>query len=428
MLKIINYKKAPKFKILLVVIIVLFCLSFYKGTKKTNSITNHVSSATIPNGLGVSIHFLYNKVDVNRISDAGFNIVRRDIFWSEIEKKKGVYNFKRYDTLTRELIKEDLRPYFILDYSNLLYEKNGAAIVTKKGREAFNRYVMKTTQRYKNKGVIWEIWNEPNTDSWLPKPNIIEYSLLLKQTSKTIKNNDPTGIVVAPALAGITGESLKWLEEIFKQNILDYVDAISVHPYRSGSPESVTADYQSLRTLIEKYSSKQIPIISGEWGYSTAKGRHGGNLSEEQQGAYLVRMFLINKLNNIPISIWYDWKNDGDDKGNREHNFGLRQKNSNVPKLAYHAMNTFTDLLSEYQLIERIETSNPDDYLLKFANNEKKIVLVMWTVANNHDISLPLKPVKGQVITMLGKKKGYFNSDINPYIGISDKPIYLIVD
>ena len=109
----------------------------------------------------------------------------------------------------------------------------------------------------------------------MPQPNINEYSLLLKQTSKTIKENDPSGIVVAPALAGLSEESLKWLEELFKKDALDYVDAISVHPYRAWEPESVTYEYQSLRALIKKYSSKPIPIISGEWGYSTANGWYG---------------------------------------------------------------------------------------------------------------------------------------------------------
>ena len=102
--------------------------------------------------------------------------------------------------------------------------------------------------------------------------NVNEYSLLLKQTSKTIKENDPSGTVVAPALAGLSEESLEWLEEIFKKDVLDYVDAVSVHPYRSWEPESVAYEYNVLRELINKYSSKPIPIISGEWGYSTGKG------------------------------------------------------------------------------------------------------------------------------------------------------------
>ena len=418
--------KVRRFTILLFtgILIFLLCLYWFKSEKE--------SVVTIPKGLGVNTHFTGKQIDIDMISDAGFNMVRTDLTWSSIESSKGVYDFKTtgYDSLTTELIKKGIRPYYILDYSNTLYEKNDRSIVTEKGRKAFNGYVDEVTSRYKNKGIIWELWNEPNTDSW-PKPNVNDYSLLLKQTSKTIKENDPSGIVVAPALAGITEESLMWLEELFKKDALDYVDAISVHPYRALEPESVTAetnDYQSLRELINKYSSKPIPIISGEWGYATANGWYGLNLNEEQQAAYLVRMFLINKLNDIPISIWYDWKNDGDDPNDGEDNFGLRQENVDVPKLAYNAMNTFSYILSDYQLNERIDTKNPDDYILKFVNEEDEIVLVMWTIKGNHEISIPIKKAKGEVLTMFGKNKEYYDSDINHNIKISEDPIYLIVE
>lgn len=410
------------------VVLLLLCVYLFKG--KIETILNTSSSVTIPEGLGVNIHFAGKQSDIDMIRDAGFNMVRTDLFWSVIEKKQGVYDFKSdgYDTLTKELMKEDIRPYYVLDYSNTLYEKSGSAIVTEKGREAFNRYVEKATSRYKNKGIIWEIWNEPNTDSWMPKPNIKEYALLLKQTSKTIKENDPSGIVVAPALAGLSEESLKWLEELLKKNALDDVDAISVHPYRSWEPESVSYDYQSLRALIKRYSSKPIPIISGEWGYSTANGWYGLHLSEEQQAAYLVRMFLINKLNKIPISIWYDWGNDGNDPNNGEHNFGLRQENTDIPKLAYHAMNAFSYMLSDYQFVNKMATSNPDDYVFKFVNEEKDTVFVMWTSKGKHEISPRLTNVKGQIMTMFGKKKEYFDSDTKPSIEISEQPIYLIIE
>lgn len=419
--------------ILIGVFFLLFLLSLLiylvKGEKETLSGKDD-SSVTIPNGLGVNTHFYGKQRDIDMIKAAGFNMVRTDLFWSTIEEKKGDYDFESYgyDALTKELIKQDIIPYYVLDYSNTLYEKSGSAIVTKKGREAFNRYVDKATSRYKNKGIIWEIWNEPNTDSWQPKPNIKEYAMLVKQTSKTIKKNDPSGIVVAPALASLTEGSLKWLEELFKTGALDYVDAISVHPYRAWGPESASYEYEWFRALIKKYSTKPMPIISGEWGYSTAKGWFDLNLSEEQQAAYLVRMFLINMVNEIPISIWYDWKNDGDDPNNGEHNFGLRQNDVDVPKLAYHSMTTFTDVLSDYQYSERMVTDSPDDYVLKFINEKDELVLVMWTVGNKHEINIPIPNVKGQVRAMLGKKQEYYNSDNDLNIEISGEPIYLIID
>ena len=405
--------------VVIVVVIFLLALFLFKGDKE------NVFSKTIPDGLGVNIHFTGKQVDIDMISDAGFKMVRTDLFWSTIETKKGVYDFKTfgYDTLTSELIKEDIRPYYVLAYINELYEEHGEPIETQKGRDAFNKYVNEATERYKNKEIIWEVWNEPNLNF-----DVNEYSLLLKQTSKTIKENDPSGTVVAPALAGLSEESLEWLEELFKKDVLEYVDAISVHPYRSWEPESVAYEYNVLRELIKKYSSKPIPIISGEWGYSTGKGWYGLNLSEEEQAAYLVRMYMVNQINNIPINIWYGWEDDGSDPNNGEHNFGIRKENTAISKLAYSAINTFTYILSDYQLIERIETGTSDDYILKFMNEKKEMVLVMWTIGDKHEISVPLEKAKGEVMNMLGQGQEYYNSDSNPKIEISGDPIYLIVE
>src|SRR5665811_916842 len=89
----------------------------------------------------------------------------------------------------------------------------------------------------------------------------------------------------------------------------------------SKSPETAASDYKNLRGLIERYApdvKKKMPIISSEWGYSSStKG-----VSLEKQESYIVRMQLSNLLNNIPVSIWYDWKNDGADPTEHEQNFG----------------------------------------------------------------------------------------------------------
>ena len=45
----------------------------------------------------MNIHFAGKQVDIDMISDAGFNMVRTDLFWSAIETKQGVYDFKSMD-------------------------------------------------------------------------------------------------------------------------------------------------------------------------------------------------------------------------------------------------------------------------------------------------------------------------------------------
>ena len=84
----------------------------------------------LPNGVGVNIHFTRgNAKDLDLIAAAGFKVVRMDFLWGRTERRKGEYDWSEYDELTTELERRGIRPYYILDYSNPLYE---ATVITQK--------------------------------------------------------------------------------------------------------------------------------------------------------------------------------------------------------------------------------------------------------------------------------------------------------
>ncbi|MCF7623644.1 MULTISPECIES: beta-galactosidase [Bacillaceae] len=393
------------------------------NTFKTN---NNLSDQTpMPYGIGVAFHFTGNPPDIMMMKTAGINVARTDLFWSKIEKVQGKYDYTEYDELTDGLIKSGIKPYYILNYSNQLYEKN-FSIVTKEGQEAFVNYVDDVTKRYKGHGIVWEIWNEPNLlKYWDTRPNYEDYSTLVIKVSKVIRKNDPSGIIVAPALAGLNDEALMWLDEILKKKVLDNIDAISVHPYRTTSPETVIQDYKTLRDLLKKYK-KDFPIISGEWGYSTGKEWYNLKLTEKQQAQYLVRMFLINEYQEIPISIWYDWKNDGTDSNEGEHNFGIRQNDVSKSKEAFIALSTMTNILSGYVFSNRIDVGNPNDFVLEFSNLKGENVTVFWTTDIDHQIKFSGQG-KRQIISMYGDNLGNFILDNSTTLEITASPRYLIL-
>ena len=101
--------------------------------------------------------------------------------------------------------------------------------------------------------------------------------------------------------------------------MLDYLDGVSVHPYRDyhRAPETAANDYKKLGTRVDQYAPEskrgKIPILSGEWGYAT----HTKGLALETQAAFAARQQLANLLSGVPLSIWYDWKNDGPDPNER---------------------------------------------------------------------------------------------------------------
>lgn len=355
---------------------------------------------TIPNGFGVNIHFKGEPRDLNKISAAGFKFIRMDLSWSGVEKNKGVYDFVKsgYDALTYGCTKRGIRILYILDYSNKLYEQD-RSVRTEDGRKAFASFAAAAAKRYAGKGVLWEIWNEPNLKHfWSPQPSVEDYCKLVRETSQRIRGVDPSGLIVAGATSQIP---LGWLEECFEKGLLEWIDVLSVHPYRSQAPETVIPDYKKLRELIKRYApqNKNVPVISGEWGYSNINWDKS-RLSEQEQAQYLVRMFLINLYQEIPVSIWYDWKNDGTDPNEREHQFGTVRHDLN-PKAAYLAAKVLCSTLAGYSIIEKLDLGSDNDYAFKLSNGKKDII-TFWTLAEKHNVVLPVNPTEIKLVGIYG--------------------------
>ncbi len=67
---------------------------------------------------------------------------------------------------------------------------------------------------------------------------------------KAIRNKTENEIIIGLA----TSVDLTFLEECFKAGLLNYWNAVSVHPYRQSNPETVFTDYFNLKNLIKKYA------------------------------------------------------------------------------------------------------------------------------------------------------------------------------
>ncbi len=264
---------------------------------------------TIPEGLGVNIHFTDPAPgEMERFAEAGFRWARMDFFWQGIEREPGKYAFSAYARLLARLEKAGARAYFILDYGHPRYD-GGLSPHTPEGRAAFARFAAAAAAHFKGRGVIWEIWNEPNISFWKPEPNVDDYARLALETAKAVRAADPEAFVVAPASSGFPWE---FFEKLFATGLLTHVDAVSVHPYRESHPETAAEDYGRLAATIARFAPPEkrgLPILSGEWGYSTAEKR----FSEAEQARYLVRQYLANLADGVNLSIFYDWKDDGPD-------------------------------------------------------------------------------------------------------------------
>ncbi len=394
-------------------------------------------SQTFPRGFGVNIHFTDPEPgEIKMIADAGFRWVRMDFKWDLTEQERGRYDFSPYERLTKALDEQGIRALFILDYGNPLYD-NGAPPRSEAARRAFAQWAVAVAKHFSGRGIIWELYNEPNHQLfWPPKPNVNEYIALAHVVGRAWKAEVPGEMLIGPATSGIDSD---FLEACLKGGLLNYWDGVSVHPYRQTNPESVADEYCVLRHPVSRYrtanaagdktSTRDMPIISGEWGYSSV----WRGMNEQIQGELLARQFLTNVANGIPISIWYDWRDDGPDPREAEHHFGLvRHRHFPArtplydPKPAYHAARTLNTFLKGYTFDKRISVGSDSDYVLLFRSAGDYRIAAWTSSPVTHRVNLPAVTGAFKATTFTGETtREPVSSTQGLTLEISSAPIYL---
>jgi hypothetical protein len=394
----------------------------------------------IPEGVGVNIHFTRgHEQDLDLIAAAGFKFVRMDFGWASIEREKGRYDWSAYEELLANLDKRGIRALFILDYSNPLYEEK----ITSKNPitggthetiaspqhlesvKAFATWAAAAARHFKGRKVLWEIWNEPNIHFWSPEPDVKQYVTLVKVTTAAVREADPEATIFGAATSTF---DWKFLEACGDAGLLESWDAVSVHPYRDygQSPETASADYEKLRKLIEQHApagKARPPILSGEWGYSS----HAKGVSQETQAAFAARQQLVNLFCEVPVSIWYDWKNDGTDAAEGEHNFGTVDYNLQ-PKPAYIALKTLTRELSGYRIESRVSLASGADWILRMRNSSGQKKLAAWTTEQPHSAEVNVGTSAGAKLSVVksdGTELSVAVAEGNIRLELAAGPVYV---
>jgi len=368
------------------------------------------SHPTVPEGVGVNIHFIDPQAgELKMLAASGVHWIRMDFDWDATETTKGQYNFAAYDRLMAALARYKIRAIFILSSTNKFYD-NSLSPYTDEGVQAFASWAAAAATHFQGHGILWEMYNEPNWGTfWTPKPNVQSYIKLALAVGEAIYEVAPGEDYIGPATIGV---DLGFLEACFKAGLLNYWSAVSAHPYRgTQDPETASADFLALRILIRRYApkGKQIPIISGEWGYSSKLGAQG--ITEETQSKLLARQWLNNLANDAAVSIWYDWRDDGSNPKDLQHNFGIVHNPYDAthdpvysPKPAYFAAQTLTTQLDGYHFNKRLSVGGSNDYALMFSRGEAVHVVVWTTAPAPHVVVIPASAGRFLVTAHTGEK------------------------
>lgn len=313
-------------------------------------------------GLGVQVHPPHWLKDpegtIRRIRSAGFTWIREELTWTTIEPRRGAWNDRYFDPIMDAARAQGIRVMAVLAYGNPAYsgrsDKTGPT--TAADRAAFVRYAVRTVGRYKGRGVIWEIWNEPDWKFWMPDSDAGDYVQLAKETARAIRAKYPGERIAGPALSTMNPS---WLEKAFGLGLLEALDIVTVHPYRQDRPELSGENLYRARTLVRQYGKgRRIPVLVSEWGYSEAWTPNGRRLGGERAGIFASRVHASALSEGSPLSIHYDWQDDGDDASEPEHRFGLLRRNGSW-KPGLEAISTISSQLEGFTYAGRLAQPTP---------------------------------------------------------------------
>ncbi|WP_169088077.1 Ig-like domain-containing protein [Paenibacillus sp. PL91] len=387
-------------------------------------------AAVTASPFGVQTHFAHswNREMIPLVKYAGAKSVRDAMFWSEIELKKGIYTYNPKFTLYMEgLLENSVDPLMTFAFSNQFYD-NFQTPYSAEAHAAYANYTKSLLNRFGGQIKWGEMWNEFNLPSFggngpaASQPDV--YFNLMKAGYEAAKEVRPDLNVLGGATAGIPTE---WLEDLFELGGLNYMDTLSVHPYRyPDKPEGLLSEVASLNQLVRTYNNGQTkPIWFSEIGWPTQLDPRG--VDEKTQAAYLIRTYVLGMAAGVEKIFWYDLMDDGTDKKYNEHNFGIIHNGGDplgayTPKPGYVALATVARQLTGASLTGQ-EIAN-GIYRYKFKKDDKTIH-VLWS-GTDTETNLTLKTKGSLVVTdMMGRSSTYTPKDGEIYITASSEPLFV---
>jgi hypothetical protein len=242
--------------------------------------------------------------------------------------------------------------------------------------------------------VAVQMHNEPNLRQfWRGTPE--EYVHVYRQIAAAIKSARPDIQIVVGAMSSLSWpQAVQWMQAAAEKGVLEFADAIAVHPYNTTAPPEVDPYYKGAVAGDPRHLEKAVhafwDMIEGmnrgkrplklyytELGYSTAPKGLAAIGSPEKQADYLSRLMMLHqdlRLRGIPLEalFWYDLKDDGTNPSNEQHNYGLLNYDLSFRKPAFYA----------YQSISRFFSNTADfasvDLEVKVTDHASATKIMTW--------------------------------------------------
>lgn len=395
---------------------------------------------------------------VIKIADmGGYSGFRFPIYWGDVEKEKGQYVIG--DNLVQSIQKtknSGMDTVVCLLGDNSLYfdETYDSGIGMPKTNEQIEAYAKFCANVAKQlKGIVdnFEIWNEPSVPGF--NGNQVDgytYAKIVKAAYIAIKNENPDAKVLA--LGGGSYDYLEWtlnksISDVLygeRPNILEYCDAISIHPYDQsngyiGFPDNWITVVKKFKELLENKGSN-IPLWITEYGWSTYDDSNYDNpfhdpVTYEQQAINLTESAIILKsYGYVDKNFLYSFVDTGTNDEDAEDRWGIVTNHDETCDGGYHAKNAYAALSALNHFLSKGMTPMnkiEDESTLKngihiFSLDDGLALTALWSETEKTKI-FKLNCKNADIYDMYGNVINSMSNDLGIFsVNVGSEPVYLV--
>ncbi|MEV7430519.1 cellulase family glycosylhydrolase [Nocardioides sp. NPDC092400] len=310
------------------------------GTSSSPAVTTRVADrggerpdpADLPR-LGVQFHGTWTHytrreraVVLDRIERSGATWVRLDVGWSMLQPKRGSYDrewgVKRVDGVMDQLRRRGLKVLVMFwltpDWATREDDPVLAQYTPPDRTRDYTEALGWAARRWGDVVDAWEIWNEPNLESFFIGTDPAAYTRILCRAYPVVRRNDPGARVV---FGGLMYNDDAWLERAYDAGVGGCFDVMAVHSYQApaDAPPGAADDGEvwslahldAVRATMREHGDR-LPVWITEFGWSvhrnetdTEPWRRG--VTRKQQAAYGAQALKImaRDFPYVTAAFWY---------------------------------------------------------------------------------------------------------------------------
>jgi len=328
-----------------------------------------------------------NSDEYSNMKMLGAKWTRVDFKWPGIQPEPNTWNWNYWDSFLNATEEHNVSVLALLLYDNdnvETTESDYGRYIHPSDIPLFLEYVNRTVRRYKDRVGAWEIWNEPNEEGFWGGP-FDHFIQLFNATQNLIHeievefNQNLTVLSSAMSYFSSGNVPIRY-EEMFKQDLLTYIDIISLHLYSYDANYLYRTMKQQI-TVGKKYNFNGTYWIT-EIGNPTG-GQYAWRNSQEKLAENIIKCHTIAIALGIEKVIWYHDKDSLNPSPiDSEGYFGLLYADGS-PKPGAFAYSLFSNkcMNTNYRpdLINKQGGLSANDLRTAlYRKSDGKSILIMW--------------------------------------------------